>query len=1813
MQSRNAIGNLKNRYLAVLKKCNLMNVFGSLAVASALVIGSAGLANANLQPTLEQAGTKEYLKTLTYDHDNDPDTPNMYVYLPEEIDAINSAYIVEEKKDGKSYLTTFTRFQNEIEKTYGILLKSRYYDGSAEVETFANITDFVLDAVTSQKPDPFVTDPNLQYDSLKVTEVTPTDPTDKSQYSFSITNKDSSGAETTTYYTLQVMKGNSELTETVGVRRDTSSRVPVESDIVSNFINHSVNTLGGAIYNEDNSINTITGDFINNSTTSWGGAIYNSNASIINTIAGDFIDNNSGTLGGAIYNGNASIIKSITGDFINNSAYVNSLVASGGAISNVGSIGTINGNFINNSSDNGGAIANGSFRVNASIGTITGSFINNRVDQFGGAIDSTDSTINSITADFINNKARDGGAISLRGTNGNYMLVNSIVGDFINNSAQDSFGGGAIYINGANSGTSSIGAISGSFLGNSAISDYANGGAIYTDSSLTFKADKAHHTISGNYTQKSSKKDYNAIYFNQDNLELNFDLANGATYTLNDNVKTNGTDTYTVNITADESGGFILNNVLNNASAVNVTGANLQIGKIVHDGTTYSGSIGNANLTLNNASVNIGVDFSSAGTISIGDSGDSASTSGIIFSGNTTIANGGILNINNGKVAIDPVGAILITESGSSINIAENGALDFADDSLGGINAEGGIIDASSATLKGDITNNGTVTVYKTDLATTISQSIYENALSSVKNYMTGDGTIDFHEVTVDRLYSLDTIPDTSGTNLTVMAGTLVSPKDVSISHLIKNTETDSADSTIESGASLTITGANSDILSEGNITNSGTLILGEGTIQGIIINNVGGEVTNNGALSLDGIQNSGTYNAYNTLNLQGYEGYGVLNVGDATSKATINLDEGGYLGILSGGTLNLNNANINMTEKSRVRVEGDANIISESTFESGGLVIQKNGSLYINSVLDVSDALLTVDANAMTFEISESGKLIVSANNYGKISEDGTFDDSEGMISKMLDNDGSLILENVGFEKMEYSAYNTFLTNFAPFVEGNGVFELAGVSINTENTALGEIQDGTSLSENVVKGGTFTGGSATLGGIDGDVINKGELTLTGKGDAGGVLVQGDAVNDIGMLTLENGSIEGSLDNKSGAVIITGNVHTHGETNNKRDSKDENFFQVRNNSVYTTPTFTNTGFILVGEDDEGIGGAGGQLIVTDTMNSSDGSIIGAQNKWQSKNIEEASTAIFNSLGENGINGIYLLAQNSYSVLGDDNSDWALKSFAGSGLTWGGGENEISAALFLNKPQTLSSNGLLIVDGSYNTADEELPTDTNKAIFAANSLLTVNASNMTDNVAALSGASGSSLTVDDTAKLVISGGSNGQEVTIVDGFTWTVTGKDEGWKGTNLIADSSLMKIENAEVDRVNNTFTVTLKQVLSDNPYLSDNLNTLFNELQTKYPSATDHSNSGVAYLSRLLGISYLGDAGEEVQAKELESSFQIGALGANAGTGFAVAGISSDTISSHNSLNFAGYDNKNSTSMVADNGQVGLNSGSGMMNGVGVWFMPMYKWSNVSGVDTGSFEAGYSSGLAGAVLGMDYTMQEQYRFGLAVNVGSGHVDSSGDLNKTENDFDFWGVSLYAAYQQDNLGLSFDVGYTGVNGDIKQDTNTLMAWGQNTADVSTDVWTVGLNAEYKFNTSVVDITPHVGVRYLGVTTDSYDVKGNGGVVSSVAKDTQNIVQIPVGVTFSKEIVTDNNWSITPKVDLGFVANTGDTEATSKTSVAGLDTATEFTMQNVDNFAFSGGIGVSIAKENLQFGLDYKLQASGREDSHAISATFRYEF
>ena len=451
---------------------------------------------------------------------------------------------------------------------------------------------------------------------------------------------------------------------------------------------------GGAIYNVSGSITEINGDFANNSTsaqtTALGGAINNHGS--IGTITSNFDGNTvqSNTIyaqGGAIYNESSSAtIDGIIGDFSNNQATGNT-DSQGGAIFNNGAIGDIDGNFENNTATGTNGIALGGAIYNYSstntIGNITGDFTNNTVDSSnyaqGGAVHNR-GIIQSISGDFEGNTATSqtahaqGGAIyNLAAPN----AITSITGNFTDNNVEAALGaeGGAIYNH-----DSSLGTITGDFSGNYAQStqasarggafysggsgtidsisgDFTNnyakttnadnlafGGAVYTSQNLTFTTNGQDRLISGNYTQDSEGKDYNAIYIQGSNNSdtaptITFDVSDGGNWVINDSIEGGFEDgssvTYdgyyynlafigdevpvTDKIQGDTSTGHTtqyisMNNDIINANQVLVEGTTLRLGKHQYDDeaqasvgnfTTGDGSEPVTVLTLRNATLDI--------------------------------------------------------------------------------------------------------------------------------------------------------------------------------------------------------------------------------------------------------------------------------------------------------------------------------------------------------------------------------------------------------------------------------------------------------------------------------------------------------------------------------------------------------------------------------------------------------------------------------------------------------------------------------------------------------------------------------------------------------------------------------------------------------------------------------------------------------------------------------------------------------------------------------------------------------------------------------------------------------------------------------------------------------------------------------------------------------------------------------------------------------------------------------------------------------------------------------------------------------
>ncbi len=305
-----------------------------------------------------------------------------------------------------------------------------------------------------------------------------------------------------------------------------------------------------------------------------------------------------------------------------------------------------------------------------------------------------------------------------------------------------------------------------------------------------------------------------------------------------------------------------------------------------------------------------------------------------------------------------------------------------------------------------------------------------------------------------------------------------------------------------------------------------------------------------------------------------------------------------------------------------------------------------------------------------------------------------------------------------------------------------------------------------------------------------------------------------------------------------------------------------------------------------------------------------------------------------------------------------------------------------------------------------------------------------------------------------------------------------------------------------------------------------------------------------------------------------------------------------------------------NTKALVARNSDAGFKatkkSGatSTGMEGLGVWATPLYTWSTTSEHKTGGYRAGNDMGLGGIAVGVDYTVNDVFRFGMALNTGFGHVQSNGGLFTANNDFEFWGISLYAAYRENNFGITADLGYLDTVGDIHQNTDA----GKAKAETHTSAFTAGLKLDYTFNIENFNITPYVGVRYMGLTNASYNVRSSGSTWFHVAEENQEIWYFPLGVAFSADIPINKEWMFTPKLDLGVILATGDLEANSKATIpGGVFDPISSSLKNVDDVAFNGSLGFEVSNDVAKLGLTYNLLASEHEVGHMVMGSFIYEF
>ena len=516
-----------------------------------------------------------------------------------------------------------------------------------------------------------------------------------------------------------------------------------------------------------------------------------------------------------------------------------------------------------------------------------------------------------------------------------------------------------------------------------------------------------------------------------------------------------------------------------------------------------------------------------------------------------------------------------------------------------------------------------------------------------------------------------------------------------------------------------------------------------------------------------------------------------------------------------------------------------------------------------------------------------------------------------------------------------------------------------------------------------------------------------------------------------------------------------------------------------------------------------------------------------------------------------------------------------------------------AAYYAGKELKLVDGGGLTVGDTADGADA--------VAFGSGSLLVVDGTAMNGKTVFTGEEASPNLTasVNDSSKLHVDNAIAGNFTVFDSDFDTTSV---NGWADENVTTDSAML---DASYDPTNSNVTVKTNNAHTVFPNLSDGMADAVNDLYNGKLNNVDSTDMGVRFLSRATNDHFLG-ADKDAAAATIESAARIAFAGAvpqmtkmasDAGTNAVV-----------NRLGFANPAD-GAQAMDAEGKIVDRNT-----TGFALWIAPLWQSQHGWGMEADNLDYGFNGNLGGVSLGADYTFENAIRAGITFNIGGGYAESSGgDLNSTENRMSFWGLGAYAGWNYENFGLMADVSYTSTWNDLKQDMDSRMGMGDLEADVQASAISAGLRAEYKLETSVLDVIPHIGVRYMSLNTWGFDAESNGGTVLEGDGFHQDIWTFPVGVTFTKDFTLDSGWSFKPSIDFSVIPAAGDIKAKQDVAFTGLPGSYEVETQMMDYLTWQGGVGLEMGNDTMSFGVNYTLQAGQHTTGHGVFGSFRYEF
>lgn len=559
-------------------------------------------------------------------------------------------------------------------------------------------------------------------------------------------------------------------------------------------------------------------------------------------------------------------------------------------------------------------------------------------------------------------------------------------------------------------------------------------------------------------------------------------------------------------------------------------------------------------------------------------------------------------------------------------------------------------------------------------------------------------------------------------------------------------------------------------------------------------------------------------------------------------------------------------------------------------------------------------------------------------------------------------------------------------------------------------------------------------------------------------------------------------------------------------------------------------------------------GAGKLTVETADLN---GSMIFLDPAWNiSTGIEGASGLAVKDV-TSGLNGAYVAGQNSKLSFGADLAD-ADAAFARSGETWS--NSGVTAGAYVDSTVDVA-NGSITVDGSLTTALTTVPAN-GSVKFADNSMLMVNASKISATQAAITGVATADISAN--SKLYIDNAEKDKTYKIIDG---TVA----NWNVDNILSNNKLLKFT---VDTDTNTVTTTsqsVKAAYGDAVIAGD-----------VYDAAVLVGGAAADFVAKAADEHVNADTATQVSA--FNSAAALSELaGVEHGT-YAASNLFTDAISEHMSLT-------NEKDHDSD-----------------IWAKYIHSKENVDGLAVAGADSKYDVNYNGIVVGADLYKNGKATVGAALSYVDGSIKGNTLAARTENDATYYGASVYGGIQNEDSAVIGDISYLHGKNDITQrNSGTTL-----TADAKSDAFSIGVRAEKTLKAGVGKFVPYAGIRYMHLGTGNY----NNSIGMSYDGDDMNLWLLPVGVQYSAD-VKSGEWTIRPIVEVGYVWNMGDRDATQTVSLNGASNG--FGYDVADNGSYIGRFVVEAEKANVTYGLGYEYQKGDSVKANKWMANVNWSF